>query len=394
MYDQQIPINRGVCRCESPVSAVTISSCLISSCREDNEDDASSVLSCELLSDQLKEFSSPENKKPSRRGARSISPTGGKERNTRKSNSSTRKDTNQHRTSWRRRSPAPDSVVRRFVSSIFSTDDSDDDKNHCDCISTVSSLGMSFLIESSDDELLHTECVDDASTYFDGMHQAEEESSIVRVMSQIKMLRKSSIERFRATAISGTPKMSCKGDTIPTLPASLRARRDSLQDLSLKASILDDQTSEDEHFQSTLTERYYSTPSPQSCLIELPDDHKPHNEDNRSSSLPENVSKLMESDPSLSKESHSFEEHVLTLLSPLRRNFSTCTDRWCCSAASMIRDSELVRQSFERAKSLRNDQTDNETIYVVEKDLPSSGALPAEGNEREGTDESTGSPVT
>jgi hypothetical protein len=223
---------------------------------------------------------------------------------------------------------------------------------------------MSLLNESSDEEGLGPEDVDDADTRCSSeMDPTDEDSSIFRIKSQIKMLRKCSMERFQATARRCSSKMPCKVDTSPSLPSSLSVRRDSLQDFSLATSILDDQTLHDERFPVTLT---YSTPSTNAVLMKLPNDHEPPKQVHRK------LSKLMESDPSLSNGSYSSAAHVLTPLSPQRRTFPACTDRWCGSAASMIRDSELVRQSFERATSLRKKQNDKENNCVLVKDVSPS----------------------
>jgi hypothetical protein len=307
-----------------------------------------------LLGEQLKDSSSRDKKTRSRQRARRISRTASKERIARKSNSFTKKDPNQLPTSSRRRAPAQDTVVKRFVSSISFTDDSDDDKNECDCSSAVSSLDMSFPNESSDEEDLSPEDGEHADTCCSSeMDPTEEDSSIFRLKSQIKMLRKCSMERFQATAHRCSSKMPCKVDTSPSLPSSLSVRRDSLQDFSLATSNLDDQT------------LHESTPYTNAVLMKSPNDHEPPKPVLRK------LSKQMESDPSLSNGSSSSAGHVLTPLSTRRRTFPTCTDRWCGSAASMIRDTELVRQSFERATSLRKKHNDKENNGVLVKVSPS-----------------------
>jgi hypothetical protein len=369
MHHQRLPNHRGISRYDSPVSALSTPSCLITSSVGENENDESHIFSCELICEQLKDSPSRNKEIRSRRRARRISRASSKGTRTRQRTSCTTKSSSQIQTTARRRSSAQVSVVRRLVSSISFVDGSDDEKDQGDGVSTVSSLGMSFLNES-DEEDLHHEDVDAGTQCSDSLYEPEEESSIVRIKSQIKMLRRSSMERFQAISNRCSPKM-CKADRSPSLPSSSRTRQDPLRDLSLRTSLPYDQTLHDERFQLTWAKRSSSDPLTTCVLTDVADDLVTTQQARRPSSLPGNFSKLVESDPSSSNGTHSAAELGLTSPSNRRRNFTAYPDRWCCSAASMIRDSELVRQSFERAAYLRKEQNDEDTSSAVQKDTSS-----------------------
>jgi hypothetical protein len=366
MHHLRFPDNHGISRCDSPISALSGNSCLISSLHPVYpKDEESSILSGELLFEHLNDSSSRDKETPSRRHSRRALRTGSEGRRPSPSNRSIGKSSFHTRSSSRHRSTAQVSVIRSFLSFISFTDDSDDEKSQADCFSAVSSLGMTNLNESSDEEDLHGgEDADDASTCCSTKLDQTEESSIVHIKSQILLLRKRSMERFQATTSRCSPKMPCKSDKSPSLPSSLRVRQDSLRDLSLTAPILSDQTLQEERSMSTLTKRSYSDPLTTSVMMNLADnDEIPHHV-RRPSSLPCDLSKLMEMDPYSSNGPKSFSGHGLT---PLSQTNTTRTDRWCCSAAPMIRDSELARQSFERATLLRKERNDKDTHCVVEK---------------------------
>lgn len=227
-------------------------------------------------------------------------------------------------------------AVQQLLSSVsFSNnaqddDDEDDDEEETfDCNSTVSSLGMGFLNESNHEEkdgLLPTE---------------EQDDDILQLRAQIQLLRRSSMERFEANGwhSSSSPKMPRKSvdDGDHSIARSMWPASSSPTSVTATAWMDD-----------------VSAASPPPPLLSPISNHVSKT---RSTSLPTGdlsklVVKMMESGDRHADVAAPAEAAADEWPLSIRR-----TDRWSCGATcnqTMLRDTELVKQSFERASSLRN----------------------------------------
>jgi hypothetical protein len=396
----------GISRTNSQVSALSTPSCLVSSFQEerpnsnnhhcqDSDDECSvQVFTSEVVCEQqLKDSpcsSGSPPKKPHRKSVARIRCTGTSQRKTRTSGRKSGKKSSL--------STAQKAVTKHLVSSVSFSDDKHQD---FDCSSTVSSLGMGFLHESSDVEDLQdaiaavdhpsitSNVIDDNLLHPNGCtwEDSEDDDSILRIRSQIKMIRKGSSERFQASGHSSGPKMPRKSDSIPTLPSSPRGteRDDDNDD--------DDGGDGDGDLSSTyLNKSAPFAPSPTSVVMNLSNDDDdeltptPPRHVPRRSSLPSDLSTLLESPMMMTEHSASTlaSSALLKALSPhsnssnksnSSRSRIVRTDRWSCTACSetMLRDTELVKQSFERASSLRKEQ-EEEHEYTAESSSSTSSS--------------------
>ncbi|KAG7374987.1 hypothetical protein IV203_014082 [Nitzschia inconspicua] len=370
------PRRGGIGRSDSQVSALSTPSCLFSSCpdegtenrphiSDEDDDGESSMYLSEAVCNRLRDssYSHNNNTTPvvekeqfSRSRRRTVAA------NTSSKNQKQRGTKNISRISSSSSSKRSDGVVRRLISSVTFKDNGyvDYQDTDGDCNSTVSSLGMGFLYESGDEgDLSVAEDRSSRSRQSDTFHFPKSHSSpltqvddhqvdeISNLRSQIRMLRQSSMERFQATNFGGSFGTAKKYDSTPCLPPS--PREDGDYGLYIPCTK-----------QQEGSERSSSIPSPTSVTaIDATISVSTTSHIRRRSSLPSDLSKILflES-PSTTMGGSSIASNsaLKTTLAPKSR--ITRTDRWSCTACSetLLRDTELVKQSFERILSLRKER--------------------------------------
>ncbi|KAG7348830.1 hypothetical protein IV203_011427 [Nitzschia inconspicua] len=416
------PRRGGICRSDSQVSALSTPSCLFSSCPDEgtenrpdstDEDGESSMYASDVVCNRLRDSSHSHNN--NNNNTTSL----GKERirrrtvaaNTSSKNQKQRRTKNNSRISSSSSSKRSEAVVRGLISSVSFKDTGydDDQDTDGDCNSTVSSLGMGFLYESGDEGDFSVAADRSSSSrnrQSDTNHIPKNHSSrpqqedhqddeISNLRFQIRMLRRSSMERFQANSLGGNFGTASKYDSTPCLPSSPREEGD--------CRISTPCTKQQEG-----SERSSSIPSPTSVTaFDATISVSTTNHIRRRSSLPSDLSKilLLESPSTTMGSSIASNSALKTTLAPKSR--ITRTDRWSCTACSetLLRDTELVKQSFERILSLRKERhikdleltmlhqlldTDSEDISV----RPSCSALSSSSSTRQSRNNDNNSPPT
>jgi hypothetical protein len=269
-----------------------------------------------------------------------------------------------------------DEIVKKLISAIsFSTNGEDDVAKEIseDDHSVISSLGMGFLGETDDELELEDEQGHDDD-------RSCQDDSIVRIQRQIKMLQRSSMERFQATPTK-SPSLNSDSTKPPSAPSKTV---DSIPSLPLSCSEREKFPSEDLLWsQDIVVPLTGNTLKPNAFAVEersnqrfLPfltaassDLVETNQEMRMSQSLPKDL-------PYLTRRCHCVPSIPCRHDTDVEDNDTTddvtgCTsigggssavirrtDRWGSGGSnSMERDRALVRESFERASSLRREKS-------------------------------------
>jgi hypothetical protein len=275
--------------------------------------------------------------------------------------------------------------------------------NLCCNGSTVSSLGMGHLDDDDDDE-------DDLLLPSSGhdFQDEDEEDSVARILTQIKSLRKSSMERFQAVVVTPTKKTSSTFggsnnsnhnrrrsssmcDSIPAMPVSQSERSRLLRERQRQRERGDDDDfmvgmghQIDIHAVTPLDEDEDEDDFLLVCNTARASQRRFMACAERSGSLPSDLSKLMmmtmmiPSSSSSSPPSPHLSEGTDDDTYPSRSVMSMRReDRWSVeSSDSLQRDCELVKKAFENiVSSHRSDASETTTTAATAKTTPADKML-------------------